>query len=96
MKKQLNPPCRPLLNRHLRQDGTELGLRLVQSGVAQLIFHDAFLVTFNGRSGFALSYLGRFLIKFTAVNFGKGSGLLTGTFKASQSEIERFVISYFH
>jgi len=64
--------------------------------VAQLIFHYTLLVAFDGRGGLALSHLGRFLIKFTAVNFGKGPGLLTGAFETSQSEIKRFVISYFH
>ena len=64
--------------------------------MAYLIFHDALLVAFDGGGGLALSYLGRFLIKFTAVNFGQGPGLLTGAFKTSQCEIERFVISNFH
>ena len=59
-------------------------------------FKGLFLVTFDGCSCLALSYLGGFLIEFPSVYFGEGTCFFTGTLEAAQGDIERFIISNFY
>jgi hypothetical protein len=61
-----------------------------------MFFEKAFLISFNSSSGFALSNLSRFLVKFSTVDFSQGAGLFACALEPAQRNVKWFVISYFY